>query len=217
MENKYRLVGKIATEPEKLDNKNAYTFIVNTKRLSETYDKIPVRISSKTYNRIQEILDKENIKNWKENRVSISGILESERIIDKEGKSHLSIYVYALTVCTEYNKKEGIDLDTDRNYIAVEGILRKKSEERITPKGRKIKDFYMSVYDTLMTEYYIPCICWYKSIATLDTLKNGSTLKLEGRLQSRDYTTSTDSTVKTALELCATSLEETVNNLIPNS
>ncbi len=59
---------------------------------------------------------------------------------------------------------------------------------RTTPRGKKIADLLVAVNSPdPKCPNYIPCIAWGKSAYLADTVEPGYRIRLEGRIQSREY------------------------------
>lgn len=150
-----------------IHGKKFYKIFVKTKRLSGNEDIIPVIFSG-------EILNKKEIKD----RVEISGQYRS-KFIYKDGKKHLFLYVFAMDI--GFCEKE------DENMIFCIGEICKKPVFRETPLGRYIADVMISVKRSCNKNDYIPCIIWGSKAEYISNFNTGVKVKLEGRLQNREY------------------------------
>lgn len=102
---------------------------------------------------------------------------------------------------------EKMEKDNDGRIIGnkafLEGYICKEPKYRETPLGREITDVLLAVNRKYGKSDYIPCICWGRYARFAGTLPIGTKLKVEGRLQSRDYEKIIDGDAikKTAYEL----------------
>ena len=75
-----------------------------------------------------------------------------------------------------------------KNELALAGVLCKPPVLRRTPLGREICDMMLAVNRRYGRADYLPCIAWGGLAAWCSQLEVGDGLKLNGRLQSREYT-----------------------------
>ena len=78
--------------------------------------------------------------------------------------------------------------EEDCNRICLQGVLCKPPVLRRTPLGRSISDMMLAVNRRYGRADYLPCIAWGQVAMTTGRLPVGTTLALEGRVQSRVYT-----------------------------
>lgn len=72
--------------------------------------------------------------------------------------------------------------------IAIAGELAYMPKHRETPKGKRITDIFVKVQNVLTAgTCYIPCICWQETADEVAGWKQGDTVELLGRYQSRQY------------------------------
>lgn len=141
-----------------------------------------------------------------------SGLVEPGALLAVEGEvrsynnrsgtgSKLVITVYARTL----ERGEG----EHKNELTLAGVLCKPTVVRRTPLGREICDMMLAVNRKYGRADYLPCIAWGGLAAWCGQLGVGDGLKLNGRLQSREYTKEKDgqSTRRTAFEVSVMSLE----------
>lgn len=119
--------------------------------------------------------------------------------------SKLIITVYAKTV-----ERSG---GPHRNDLILAGVLCKPPVLRRTPLGREICDMMLAVNRRYGRADYLPCIAWGGLAAWCSRLEVGDALKLNGRLQSRDYIKEKDGRTeqRTAFEISVMSLESMEN------
>lgn len=151
-----------------------YTVELETARLSGTKDVIPVMISDRLIN-ISE--------NYMGMVFKVSGQFRSYNKHEGD-KNRLALSVFAKEVTVIPNNDEE-DLST--NEICMDGYICKKPVYRETPLGRKIADLMIAVNRPYGKSDYIPCVCWGRNARFADTLEVGTRLKIQGRIQSREY------------------------------
>lgn len=95
------------------------------------------------------------------------------------------------------------------NHLVLSGALCKPPVVRRTPLGRDICDLLLAVNRPYGRADYLPCIAWGTLAAVCGRLTVGDRLRLEGRLQSREYHKLVDGE-----ELTRTAYEVSVMNLL---
>ena len=78
-------------------------------------------------------------------------------------------------------------MEEGENRLALAGALCRKPVVRRTPLGREICDLLLAVNRPYGRADYLPCIAWGSLAAHCGGLDVGDALRLEGRLQSRQY------------------------------
>lgn len=73
------------------------------------------------------------------------------------------------------------------NRLVLGGALCRAPVKRRTPLGREICDLLLAVNRPYGRADYLPCIAWGSLAVHCGGLEVGDTLRLEGRLQSRQY------------------------------
>lgn len=98
----------------------------------------------------------------------------------------------------------------DVNIIELKGAICKPPVLRRTPLGRCICDMMLAVNRRYGRADYLPCIAWGSLAMLCGSMGVGDRLRLEGRLQSRQYRKVVDGqdTIRTAYEV-------SVMNLLP--
>ena len=98
----------------------------------------------------------------------------------------------------------------DVNIIELKGAICKPPVLRRTPLGRFICDMMLAVNRRYGRADYLPCIAWGQVAMVTGQLPVGSTLALEGRVQSRVYTKVLDGVPqeRTAYEVSIMRLQE---------
>lgn len=189
--------GKVISEMEfshEIYEEKFYKFYVETKRMSEYTDKLPIIIS-------ERLFDISDIKIG--DIVHIFGQFRSYNQIT-DGRSKLVLSIFA----KEIEKSENEELLTlnDANFI---GYICKKPIYRVTPLGREIADILLAVNRTYKKSDYIPCILWGRNAKFCEKAEIGTMIKINGRIQSRNYEKKQeDGTVvsKVAYEMSASKL-----------
>lgn len=170
-----KLEGKLAGRFEFSHQKNSenfYSNVIKVERLSGNVDEIPIVVSE----RRKEI---DFSKDYTGVNFILSGTVETYNYI-KMGKSHLKVYVLVISCALQKG-----DIQED-NYVYLEGYICKKPVFRITPQGKKITDVIIAV-NSFKKSAYIPCIAWNNNALELSKYNIGDSLKIKGRIQSREY------------------------------
>lgn len=167
--------GKIISELEishELFEEKFYKFYIETKRLSDLKDDIPVIIS-------ERLIDVSTLK--KGEIVRIQGQFRSYNQ-QTEGRSKLVLSIFVKEINLE--EDESILTLNDATFI---GYICKKPIYRKTPLGREIADVLVAVNRSYKKSDYIPCILWGRNAKFCETLEVGTQVRLTGRVQSRKY------------------------------
>ena len=171
-----------------------FVSVVNVERRSKAIDKIPIMISERLIN-VGEV--------WDGERVCISGQFRSYNKHDGE-HSHLMLHLFARKFfCID-------DIGHDDNSIELDGFICKEPIYRDTPNKREICNILLAVNRPYGKSDYIPCICWGRNARFADTLEVGTRIRVQGRIQSREYTkklSETESEVRTAYEVSIARME----------
>jgi single-stranded DNA-binding protein len=169
--NKVTVAGEIVSEyaySHEAAGEKFYTTVIKSVRLSGTSDLIPVTISerliSPTMNDIGVF-------------VEINGEFRSYN--DKENrKLKLSVFAYDISFLEDVRNVNDIELI---GYICKEPLY------RTTPLGREITDVMLAVNRSYGKSDYIPCVMWGRNARFVENLAVGTKLKVNGRIQSREY------------------------------
>ena len=102
------------------------------------------------------------------------------------------------------------DGEEGENRLVLAGALCRKPVVRRTPLGREICDLLLAVNRPYGRADYLPCIAWGSLAAHCGGLDVGDRLRLEGRLQSRQYHKMVDGE-----QVTRTAYEISVMNLLP--
>ena len=155
-----------------------YSMVLNVPRESKYVDRIPVIVSNVILNTNRSYIGE---------YVLIRGYLRTYDLIQSNNKSKLK-----LCVCAKHIKfvDEEYMNNNVNNQVVLEGYICKKPTYRTGLKSvRTISDILLAVnrlYNYRSSDY-IPCICWNKAADFARLLKVGYHIKIDGRIQSRDY------------------------------
>lgn len=122
-----------------------------------------------------------------------------------DGKNRLNIVVFV-------RELELMDEEPyHENRICLEGFVCKKPTRRTSPLGREICDIMLAVNRMYNKSDYIPCIAWGRNASYGGELEVGSKLRIEGRIQSREYKKRDEEgnvSIKVAYEVSVIKMEE---------
>ena len=197
------LSGQIASEftySHQVYGEAFYSFMLCSKRLSDTYDTLPVTISERL------LIDVEAKSGQ---FISVTGQLRSYNSYS-EGKTHLIHTVFAKDI------KIINEPANDTNNIRLDGFICKPPVYRTTPFNREIADILLAVNRAYKKSDYIPIICWGRNAKYASTLEVGSNISVTGRMQSRIYhkkLSETETIEKTAYEVSVSKIELITNDI----
>lgn len=173
-ENQATLIGEAVMEPEFSHTSHGEDFFrvpVKSLRLSGAEDVINVIVS-------RTLLEKCPVRAGE--RIIVYGEVRSYN--NRSG-------IGSKLVITLYARELNYDLvGTDDNRLTLAGVLCKPPVYRLTPLGREIADLILAVNRRYGRADYLPCIAWGSLAAKCSHMNTGDGLRLEGRLQSRNYT-----------------------------
>ena len=193
-------MGEIASEFEfshEVFGEGFYMLELLVKRLSDSFDRIPVMIS-------ERLIDV--TKDYRGEFIQISGQFRSYNR-HEEKKNRLVLSVFA----REAVFAEATDDKIQSNQIFLDGFICKPPVYRKTPLGREIADMLVAVNRPYGKSDYIPCISWGRNARFAANFEVGSRVQIWGRIQSREYVKrlEDDRTEKrTAYEVSVSKLEE---------
>ena len=150
-----------------------YMVDVSVKRLSDSYDIIPVMMS-------ERLLDVN--ADYKGMFLCINGQFRSYNR-HEEHKNRLVLSVFA----REIDFMEEMEESARSNQIYLDGYICKEPIYRKTPLGREIADVLLAVNRPYGKSDYIPCICWGRNARYASQFKVGERCAVWGRIQSREY------------------------------
>lgn len=115
----------------------------------------------------------------------------------------------AKLVITVLARQLGFCDGEDENLVQLMGTLCKAPNLRTTPMGRDICDLMLAVNRHYGRSNYLPCICWGIKAREASQWTVGTQLRLQGRIQSRNYIKLTEEgpVEKTAFEVSVTEIE----------
>ncbi len=188
--NRVTLSGLIQSQVEISHTIKEETFlnlIINVKRTSGTYDKLPIIVSEKNFLETISILKVNSVEEFnhillEEKRqfcLSVQGEFRTHNRIEN-GKNTLLIFIFAKEITFE-------TIELFENTIYLDGHLCKEPIFRMTPSERKVCDLIIAVNRNFKKSDYIPAIAWNDNALILSEYKVGMKLKIEGRFQSRIY------------------------------
>lgn len=186
--NKALIIGVIDKEFQ-LDHvvgeRRFYRTQVRIKRLSTTEDILQVVLPEEVIKDCDDVIGKWGL---------VLGQFHSYNKIDKGGKSHLKLFLFAQEIIIASSKKrikdylkEFGDYTYNNNVVILDGYICKPPIFRKTPLGEKVLDLNIAVNRKHGKSDYIPCIAWNDVAEREKTLKVGNHVQLYGRIQSRDY------------------------------
>ncbi len=194
------LKGKILSEckfDHEVYDESFYTFFVETNRLSDSVDILPVTISKK-------LIDSNLLRIG--NYVEISGQIRSYNgFYDNKNKLILTVFVRDIKQLSETEPQ-----NKNPNQVTLNGYICKKPIYRTTPFGREITDILLAVNRAYNKSDYIPCISWGRNAIFANKLNIGENLLISGRMQSRIYQKKLENgevEEKTAYEVSISKLE----------
>ena len=195
-ENNYiKLCGTVAAAPVYSHTgrgQQFFTFPLEISRLSGNTDKLNI------------ILRKEQLSLLEDTgrgKLCVTGQLRTYNNRRGEGaKLVITVLAKELHFCT----------GEDENLVCLTGTICKQPSLRVTPMGRDICDIMLAVNRHYGRSDYLPCICWGLKAREAALWPVGTTLKLEGRLQSRPYIKLTENgpQERVAFEVSVSSSEE---------
>lgn len=150
-----------------------YMVDVRVKRLSESYDIIPVMMS-------ERLLDVH--ADLRGRLVAVNGQFRSyNRHEERRNKLVLSVFAREIAFLEE------LEESSRTNQIYLDGYICKEPIYRKTPLGREIADLLLAVNRPYGKSDYIPCICWGRNARYANRFRVGERCMLWGRIQSREY------------------------------
>ena len=198
--NQVTVMGEIASEFEfshEVFGEGFYMLELLVKRLSDSFDRIPVMISERLIDVTQD---------YRGEFIQISGQFRSYNR-HEEKKNRLVLSVFA----REAAFVEAEDDKVKSNQIFLYGFICKPPVYRKTPLGREIADMLVAVNRPYGKSDYIPCISWGRNARFASNFEVGSRVQIWGRIQSREYVKKLedDRTEKrTAYEVSVSKMEE---------
>ncbi|MCD7835262.1 MAG: single-stranded DNA-binding protein [Lachnospiraceae bacterium] len=197
--NQVTVMGEIVSEfsfSHEIFGEGFYMVDVSVKRLSESYDIIPVMVS-------ERLLDV--TESYMGMLICVNGQFRSYNR-HEERKNRLVLSVFA----REIEFVESVEESSRTNQIFLDGYICKEPIYRKTPLGREIADLLLAVNRPYGKSDYIPCICWGRNARYANNFKVGERCAIWGRIQSREYMKKLDeehAEKRTAFEVSVSKLE----------
>lgn len=191
--NHITLCGTLASAPEYSHSNHGrhfFSFDLEVMRLSGAVDLLPILASESL------LAETEAAEGG---TVCIEGQIRSFNSRSGIRKLVISVFAERITVC---------DAPHD-NRVTLTGVLCKEPIYRRTPLGREICDVMLAVNRPYRRSDYLPCILWGRCAQEAAGHSVGSTVTIDGRLQSRQYIKIADGVPqrRTAYEISAVSAE----------
>ena len=98
----------------------------------------------------------------------------------------------------------------ENNWIGLDGFLCREPVYRKTPKGREITDMLLAVNRPYGKSDYIPCIAWGRNAKQAARFEVGTDVRIQGRVQSREYikqVSGTETEARVAYEVSIITME----------
>ena len=150
-----------------------YMVDIRCKRLSESFDIIPVMVSERLMDVTADYVGE---------LICINGQFRSYNR-HEERKNRLVLSVFA----REVSFIEEMEESSKTNQIFLDGYICKEPIYRKTPLGREIADLLLAVNRPYGKSDYIPCICWGRNARYASGFGVGERCAVWGRIQSREY------------------------------
>jgi len=197
--NMIELKGKVVSECKfnhEVYGEGFFNFFIETNRLSDSSDILPVTISDRLMN--DNML---RVGNY----VEILGQIRSyNSFVENKNKLILTVFVRSIKPITMSEQSK------NPNQVTLNGYICKKPIYRTTPFGREITDILLAVNRAYNKSDYIPCIAWGRNALFSSRMEVGENLLISGRMQSRIYQKRLESgevLEKTAYEVSISKIE----------
>ena len=174
--NQVTIMGEIVSDfcySHEIFGEGFYLVDVSVKRLSESYDIIPLMVS-------ERLIDVNG--DYKGMNIAVTGQFRSYNR-HEERKNRLVLSVFAREIAFV----EEVEESAKSNQIYLDGYICKEPIYRKTPLGREIADVLLAVNRPYGKSDYIPCICWGRNARYANQFKVGERCAIWGRIQSREY------------------------------
>jgi single-stranded DNA-binding protein len=146
---------------------------VSVKRLSDSYDIIPVMVSERLIDTSLSYIGM---------LICVNGQFRSyNRHEEKKNRLVLSVFARELEFI------DFVEESSRTNQIYLDGYICKEPVYRKTPLGREIADLLLAVNRPYGKSDYIPCICWGRNARFANNFTVGERCEIWGRIQSREY------------------------------
>ena len=197
--NQVTIMGQVVTGfkfSHKVFGEGFYIMEVMVKRLSNTFDRIPLMISERLIDVTQDYVGE---------YIMATGQFRSyNRNEEQKNRLVLSVFVREISFIEEEPD------DSKANNILLDGYICKDPIYRKTPMGREIADLLLAVNRPYGKSDYMPCICWGRNARYISNVGIGEHVQISGRIQSREYKkkiSDTEIELRTAYEVSVRTLE----------
>ena len=197
--NQVTIMGQVVTGFEfshEVFGEGFYIMEVMVKRLSNTFDRIPLMISERLIDVAQDYVGE---------YIMATGQFRSYNR-NEEQKKRLVLSVFVREISFMEEEPDG----SKTNNILLDGYICKEPIYRKTPMGREIADLLLAVNRPYGKSDYIPCICWGRNARYISNFGIGEHVQISGRIQSREYKkkiSDTEIELRTAYEVSVSKLE----------
>lgn len=175
--NQVTIIGEIVSDlvyDHENHKEKFYSTFVSIKRLSETYDTLPVIVS-------ERLIDVH--KDYVGELIEVIGQFRSYNKHEGD-KSRLILNVFAMN----FNIYEQELNDKKCNTVVLDGYVCKNPIYRKTPMGREVTDLLLAVNRPFNNRSdYLPCIAWGRDARYASSFDLGTRVIAIGRIQSRKY------------------------------
>lgn len=179
--NKVVICGQIEDELEFSHEVMWETFYktrVKVKRTSCREDFIPIIVS--------RLLIEQHMQDFKGKWVEIAGQFRSRNELGKDGRNHLSVFLFA-TAINIYEDKYEMSESERTNLIYLNGyICTPPSNTKISDEREKT-EFLIATGRAYGKSDYIPCVVWGRKAQWAKHLEVSNRVELYGRIQSREF------------------------------
>ena len=197
--NQVTIMGQVVTGfkfSHKVFGEGFYIMEVMVKRLSNTFDRIPLMISERLIDVTQDYVGE---------YIMATGQFRSyNRNEEQKNRLVLSVFVREISFIEEEPD------DSKANNILLDGYICKDPIYRKTPMGREIADLLLAVNRPYGKSDYMPCICWGRNARYISNVGIGEHVQISGRIQSREYKkkiSDTEIELRTAYEVSVSEIE----------
>lgn len=181
--NNVELLGEISSELRYYFKSNEQTFYRSTikiERNSGNFDEIPFVVSGRIYKDECCIGQSVKIKGEYRSRFKNGHVLLYVLAEEFEPVSKALCFVSAEEFAQGF-------VVGSKNKIFLDGYICKNPIYRKTPLGKEITDIILAVNRDDGKSDYIPCIAWHRNARITGNLPVGVHIKIDGRVQSRQY------------------------------
>lgn len=196
MTNYAQILGRLSQEPRfshSIYGEDFYSFFIESERLSGRTDMIPCMAAERHLKQLSE-----------EKELLYCGQIRSyNKLVD--GANRLDIRLFVKEIYEE-------EAEESLNSVSLTGYICKKPTYRRTPFGREITDMLVAVNRAYNKSDYIPVITWGRNARLVNKMEIGDRIRLQGRLQSRDYEKilgNNERICRTAYEVSVREIEKT--------